>query len=290
MLKKIRKSKLGIRSTAVFVMAGFLIVGMGGATIVGPIFPEPARQVTLDPVATKTMQELVRLGLHKKLSQAELENFLSVQSHSQKPLSEILKDPLWLEKLGLSAKTFKATWYAANPFELLPLDLQTAIRKEKTPFQSRSDINLWLKRTHAPKRWVKAIELALIETTAKNLWRASRGKRPYAKNGQYLQPIALDRGNGHIDTMDGHIATDPRVIPTNSKVLILVRINGEDRLLRVKASDIGQAIKGHHVDLPIVIKPKYGKNHAIRFPGESIRNPTVIIFSPAKKSSRGQKA
>jgi hypothetical protein len=172
----------------------------------------------------------------------------------------------------------------------LPVDLQIAIRRHETPFMTRGDIYKWLQKKNAPWRWSEALDLALIETTPENLWRASRGQRPYAKNGQYLQPIVVEKEKGIFEVRDGHIATDPRVIPTNSRVWILVRIDGQERILRVKATDIGPAIKGRHVDLPIAIRPRYGKSHAIQFPGDHIRNPTILILSPAKRFNRDRKA
>ncbi len=271
-------------------MAAFLIVSFGGASIVGPLPADVARPVQVDQLGTQSVRDLQRLGLLSSLSQESVEELLSYQSQSGKSLAQILHDPKWVQRLGLSADTFKATWYAANPYDLLPIDLQTAIRQTQQPFESRRHINKWLKAMNAPERWKDAIDLALIETTPINLWRASRGQKPYAKNGQYLQPIVVEKESGVFDVRDGHIATDPRYIPTNSRVILLVRINGQDRILRVKAADIGEAIKGQHVDLPIAIKPRYGKNHSIRFPGEYIRNPTVIILTPSRKVSRGRTA
>lgn len=271
-------------------MAAFLIVGLGGASIVGPTFDLPVRRIVIDPLASQTLKDLIRVGLLPKTSQASLDELLTYQSSSGKSLAAILREPIWLERLSLTANTFKATWYASNPFELLPTDLQFAIRKSKNPFESRSQIKRWLQNSKAPQRWVDAMNKALIETTPENLWRASRGKRPYAKNGQYLQPIVVEKSDGQFETFDGHIATDPNIIPTNSRVLILVRINGKERILKVKATDIGQAIKGRHVDLPISLRPRPSKNHAFLFPGKYIRNPTIVILSPAKKVSRDRKA
>jgi 3D (Asp-Asp-Asp) domain-containing protein len=100
----------------------------------------------------------------------------------------------------------------------------------------------------------------------------------------------VEKSKGVYEVRHGHIATDPRVVPTNSEVLLLVRVNGEERLLRVKASDVGQAIKGRHVDLPIYIRP--GSQVAvssIRFPKEYVRNPTVQILQPLASVSPSQK-
>ena len=71
-----------------------------------------------------------------------------------------------------------------------------------------------------------------------------------------LEPIVIDHGKGRIEVRDGHIATDPRYIPTNSELVLLVRIQGEVRVLKVKATDIGGAVKGMHVDLPIQVGPE----------------------------------
>ncbi len=287
---KQKKSHYLIRSSAVFVTAGLLIVSFGSATIVGPLPMVPTRQLIVDNVGTQTVKDLARVGLLRNLSQQAVEDLLSYQAKTGKSLAQILREPKWLQRLGLSANTFKATWYASNPFDLLPIDLQISIRRSKTSFKNRAELAKWLAQRDAPARWREAVDLALIETTPENLWRASRGLKPYARNGQFLQPIVVEKDKGVFDIFDGHIATDPTVIPTNSKVLILVRINGQDRILRVKATDIGQAIKGKHVDLPIRLKPRYGKNHAIRFPGEYIRNPNIVILSTSKKVNPGRKA
>jgi hypothetical protein len=101
----------------------------------------------------------------------------------------------------------------------------------------------------------------------------------------------IDRGNGSFEVRDGHIATDPRVIPTNAEVLLLVKINGEDRVLKVKATDIGGAIKGHHVDLPIELSPGATRTlpHVI-FP-HALRNPSVQILTlPHRYINPDQKA
>lgn len=279
-----------VRSTVVFVMAAFVIVGFGGASIVGPLpLDLTTRQFIADPAGTNTLNELAHLGLLKNLQEKAIEELLTYQNTSGKSLAEVLHDRKWLQKLGIVGSTYKATWYAANPFDLLPVDLQISIRKTQTPFYNRAHIKKWLKAVHAPDRWKTALDLALIETTPINLWRASRGERPYAKNGQYLQPIVVEKATGAFEVRDGHIATDPRIIPTNTKLLLVVRINGQERIIKVKATDIGEAIKGRHVDLPIAIKPRYTRNHSIVFPGEYIRNPEVLILFPGKVS-RGQKA
>jgi hypothetical protein len=269
------------------VTAGFLVVSLGGASIVGPIFPPaPIRSFVPDFTATQQLQQLRRLGLLSRLEQSDIERLLiELDTHAQ-PLGRILAKPEWQKRLGLTAQTFKSTWYAANPFDLLPIDLQIAIRRAKQPFRSTTDIRMWCKAQKAPSRWISALDKALIETTPTNLWRASRGKKSYARNGQFLQPILVEKSAGMFDVIDGgHIATDPRVIPTNTKLWLLVQIKGEDHLIRVKATDIGGAIKGKHVDLPVTLKSKAtSKDHSFYFPAEHIRNRSVVLFLPEKKS------
>jgi hypothetical protein len=164
------------------------------------------------------------------------------------------------------------------------------IRQRKEPFQSRAHVWEWCRARNLPARWREALHVALIETTPLNLWRASQGKRPYAKNGQYIEPIVVDHGHGDIEIKDGHIATDPKVIPTNTNLILLVRIKGEYKLVRVKAADIGAAVRGRHVDLPIQMSiPKKPFPH-FRLPKEYISNPTVHILTPIPRVNRGQKA
>ena len=59
-------------------------------------------------------------------------------------------------------------------------------------------------------------------------------------------PLVVDHGLGRSGRFEvrgsAHIATDPAVIPTMSEVLILVRIDGKDRVLRVTAADTGAAM------------------------------------------------
>ena len=225
-----------------------------------------------------------------------VDNLLTYQRRTGRSLAQILREPFWAASLGLASTSFKATWYAANPFDMLPKDLQVAIRETKEPFKSRSEIEKWCEALNAPEHWRSSLNFALIETTASNLWRAARGLRPFTKNGQFLEPIVIERGGGVFDVNEGHIATDPAIIPTGSTVLMLVRVGGKDRLLRVKATDIGSAVRGEHVDLPIQIRPKNSAplTAPIRFPKEYIRNSSVLIFTPAKldamaNASRDQK-
>jgi 3D (Asp-Asp-Asp) domain-containing protein len=188
--------------------------------------------------------------------------------------------------LGLGSQQYLATWYMSNPFELLPSDLQEAIRQTPIPFKTRDGINAWCDEMGAPDTWRAALAAALIETTPFNLWRASRGERPYARNGETLEPIVIEHGAGRFEVREGHIAVDPRFIPINSEVLLLVRIQGEEHLLKVKAADTGSAIKGHHVDLPIYLHPNKEPLPRTSFPKEHIRNPYVRILMPIPAVSR----
>lgn len=172
----------------------------------------------------------------------------------------------------------------SNPFELLPKDLQRAITNKKIPFQSRTHVWEWCRKNNVSAEWRKALYAALIETTPQNLWRASQGQRSYTKNGEFLEPIIIDHGNGQLEFRDGHIATDPRVIPTNTEMFIIVNIEGVDRILKVKAADIGGAIKGRHVDLPIQVSPEAALMPHTELPKDKIRNRTIEILIPAGTS------
>jgi 3D (Asp-Asp-Asp) domain-containing protein len=245
-----------------------------------------------DRRARDVVHELHRLELLTQLSPKTVTDLIDYQWHSGKTLAEILRDPVWCTRLGLSGDEFKATWYMSNPYDLLPADLQHAIKQHPEPFPSKKHLMQWCHATKAPHVWRQAIDLALIETTARNLWRASQGLGSYAKNGEFIEPIVIDHGNNRLEVRDGHIATDPSVIPTNSMVLLVVKINGEDRVLRVKASDIGSAIRGRHVDLPIHLSQDAGKMPYTLFPKE-VSNMTVKILMPIQVMARanpGQKA
>jgi len=270
------------------IVLGF---GLVGASFVGAPPLIGHENLRPDQAATQTLKELNRLGLLRQAPQSSIEQLLTHQRRTGKTLPQLLREPFWVNVLGLSANKFKATWYAANPYDMLPRDLQSAIRQAKEPFRGRGDLEKMVQDLGGPEYWRAAINFALIETTASNLWRAARGLRPFTKNGQFLEPIVVEKGGGVYDVREGHIATDPSEIPTNTWVLMLVRIGGKDRLLRVKATDIGQAIRGRHVDLPIHIRPKplADPSAPIRFPKEYIRNASVIIFLP-NKVNRGQKA
>lgn len=274
-----------------FVLSGFMLAGFGVASIVDTTELTVAPPLKWDANASQILMELDDLGLLKSLSQTSLEKLLDHQKKTGQSLAKILGDSMWQKELGLSAQKFKSTWYAANPYVLLPRDLQKAIKDKTIPMTSPQRIYEWCRVKKAPKVWVKALKTALRETTPANLLRASQGHRPFAKNGQLLEPIVIEKGRGQFEVRGGHIATDPRIIATNSKVVMLIRINGKDRLLRVKASDIGGAIRGYHVDLPIQFKDgaEVKQFPNISFPREYIGNPTVTILT-TKKLNRGRKA
>ncbi len=277
------------RTCGAFFTVGFLLLQFPSASLTPTWSPE--EQIRYGDMRTrKTLDELDHLGLRPHLKDYVLRELLYFQKKSGKSLAETLREPEWANKLGLSSGQYKVTWYIANPFELLPRGLQTEIKERNTPLRSRSQIMKWAKLSHFSESWRRALKAALIETTPENLWRASRGKRPFAKNGRFLEPIVVDHGNGKFEVRDGHIATDPRVIPTNTEVLLLVRINGEDRILKVRAADIGGGVRGKHVDLPIHVGPETKPMPDTRLP-EEIRNRRVHILTPVRyRINRGQKA
>jgi len=280
---------LCVRSV-VWFFAGFCLVNLVGASIVGDQIITDGMNTYMhyDVQATETLKELNHLGLLQHSTQPAVEDLLEYQRKSGKSIAQILKNPVWCHRLGLSSVTFKATWYVANPFELLPKDLQRAIKQRKTPFTTKNHVWQWCCVHNVPEIWRKALDAALIETTPYNLWRASRGQRPYTKNGQYLEPIVVDYGRGHFDVRDGHIATDPSVIPTNTEMLLVMRIKGEDRILRVKAADVGEAVKGRHVDLPIQVSRESRTMPYTLLPAKYIQNPYVRILMVGRPN-RGRK-
>jgi len=262
--------------------AGILIAGIGWASLFGALLLHSifSPETHVGHYSKNTINELNRLGLLANLSEEGLIRLIDYQESGQKTLAQILRVPEWRKFLGLSSRKFKATWYVENPFDLLPVDLQKAIKKRKIPFKFRLHVWQWCQKHKVSKNWQKALYAALIETTPHNLWRASRGQRSITTNGQFLEPIVIEHKGGVLEIKDGHIATDPRVIPTNSVVLLLVKINGIDRVLRVKATDTGAAIKGHHVDLPIHMGPGSIPFPHTRLPKEKIRNRSVEILTP----------
>jgi hypothetical protein len=189
----------------------------------------------------------------------------------------ILDDPEAIRKLGLVTQDFKATWYLANPFELLPGKLQKAIRHRKTPFRSRRQVITWLTDIKAPRSWRKAIKQAFIETTPQNLWRASRGLAPLAKNGKHLKPIAIQSPTGELILRQGDIATDPKVIPPNSDVLLIIQAGNRRECILAKAADEGSGIRGRHIDIPVRLNPRLNPPLPhLRFPKE-FGHPRVTV-------------
>lgn len=262
---------LYLKSIVWFLGAGFFIVSVVAGSMLGPW--------SLDHKKPRNVvEELERLDLLSKIPNNVLDDLIDYQSQSGRSLAQILAEPYWRKRLGFAADSFKSTWYMSNPYELLPSDLQSAIRKRPTPFASSSHLWEWCRENQAPQAWKEALNQALIETTATNLWRAGQGQRSYATNGEFIEPIVIDHGSGRLEVRDGHIATDPRVIPTNSTVYLLVKIDGEERILKVKAADTGCAIKGKHVDLPIHLSTQNKILPKTLFP-KAVSNPSVTILT-----------
>ncbi len=278
-----------LRSAIWFGGAALCLASLLGAPLIQSLLPLD-NGYRFQMKTTKKVMSTV--GLENKLDKDAMADLVRYQQATGKSLAQVLREPGWASKLGYSSEQFKATWYISNPFELLPPDLQQAIRAKKTPFQTRADVWEWCKAKKAPKAWKKALKAALVETTPVNLWRASRGAKPYAKNGEFLKPIVVEKASGIYEVLHGHIATDPRVIPTNTEVLLLVRVGGKDRILKVKASDIGGAIKGKHVDLPIQLDSARKRQLPnVVLPKQHIRNPSVQILIPhSVKTNLNQKA
>jgi 3D (Asp-Asp-Asp) domain-containing protein len=278
-----------LRSLVWFATAALSLVSLVGAPAIHSFLPlDSGYRVKLK--ATKA--HLSRLGLENKIDQDALADLIEYQHTTGKTFSQVLREPAWASKFGYTTEQFKATWYISNPFELLPVDLQEAIRVKKTPFRTRAQVWDWCKSRRAPVTWKKALKAALIETTPLNLWRTAHGAKPYAKNGEFLKPIVVERAGGIYEVKDGHIATDPRIIPTNSEVLLLIKVNGQERILKVKATDIGGGIKGKHVDLPIYLNAN-GRNSLpnVLLPKKQISNPVVQILIPQRvKPNPNQKA
>lgn len=272
----LKKSRAWSFSLAVIglLLPVFLLFSQG-APRVGALEP----QIVLSPRLYSNLKtDLDQLGLGNRLNSDQLTELLTHQQRSGRTLPQILSDARWARELGLKSVRCRATWYVANPFELLPVGLQKALEQTKTPMSSRKDLWNWARAQNLPPIWREALESALIETTAENLWRAAQGFRPYCKNGELLEPIVVDYGEGRVEVRNGHIATDPRVIPTNSRVLLLVRVDGVDHALRVKAADTGSAVKGHHVDLPIQLGPETHTFPYSRMPAHYLKNRVVKLL------------
>jgi len=287
---KIEKKHPYIRVFVWFILTGFLLAGFGVASIVDTSTLNVAPPLKWDAHASQLLIDLENLGMLRTASQSAIEKLLSHQKKTGHSLARMLKDPTWQQELGFSSHRFKSTWYASNPYDLLPADLKLAIKQKKIPLKSPNQIKEWCKINKAPKLWAQALKTALRETTPANLVRAAQGQRPFAKNGQLLEPVVIEKGKGSFEVKSGHIATDPTIIPTNSDVIMIIKLNGKEQLLRVKATDIGGAVRGYHVDLPIQFQPRTGSTHSphIYFPKEYIGNPSVLILR-REKSSRGQK-
>lgn len=282
------------RAVVAITLLALFLVNFGGASVLSPVAGTPISPLRFDTQSTLTLREMRRLGLLQAASQSTVEEILHYQQKTGASLAEIVKNPMWAKRLGLNSFNYAATWYMANPFDVLPKDLQRAIKNDaKNQPKSRAQLKKWcdLKNPERAALWKQALDKALVETTIENLWRGARGARPFAHNGEFLKPIVIDSGNGKMVVQDGHIATDPALIPTNTTVLLLVRIQGEDRILKVKATDIGGGIRGRHVDLPIYVD---GKNMTpmphTQLPSKHIGNPMVRILTPLKKVNPGRKA
>ncbi len=252
------------------------------------LFAAPALQSNFWPGRTgqysvNTASELKRLEILDTLSEHDLTELAHYQDTYHVTLPNVFKDPYWVNRLGLTSRKFRATWYISNPYDLLPKGLKTALQHKSKPFHKQAQVWQWCKEQKFPPSWREALKAALIETTPENLWRAARGRKPYAKNGKYLQPIVIEHEPGMLEVKDGHIATDPRVISLNSEVILLVRINGADQILRVTAADIGGRVKGYHVDLPIKMHPGGRSISNAKLPAEKIRNANVEILTTIKK-------
>ncbi len=263
-----------------FLGTGFFLVSAVTGSFVASL--APGERTLSRPIFGRTREavvELERLGLLDGMPTSLVAELVDYQWQSGKSLAEILQDEEWCVRLGLKRKEFRVTWYLSNPFQVLPPTLQKALQARSTPFKSTAHLYEWCRSKGFARPAVSAFRHALIETTPINLWRAAHGMRPYAKNGEFLEPIAIHHSDGTLDVRDGHIATDPQVIPTNTEVLLLVRIDGKDRILRVKAADIGGGIKGRHVDLPFQISPDARPLPHTVYPS-ALKNPSVQILVP----------
>ena len=269
-----------MKSLSGFFGTGFLLVSLVGISYVHTMDVHHRRSAYESGLlAAETIQGLDYLRLAENGKGKELRRLLKYQRETGKTLSQILREPEWGPRLGVSARRYKATWYMANPFDVLPTGLQEAIRQREIPFKSRTHVWQWCRTNNVPAAWRKALYAALIETTPYNLWRASRGQRPYTRSGAFLEPLVVDHGSGRLEVRRwGHIATDPAVIPTNSNLLLMMTVDGRERLVKVKAADTGGAIRGKHVDLPIHLGPDVAPMPHTLMPLE-IRNPFVEIVA-----------
>lgn len=282
--------KIYFKSLFWILATGFFLVSAVMGSFVASL--APGERSLSRPIFGRTREavvELDRLGLLQQMPAPLIAQLVDYQWETGKTLAEILEDETWCERLGLKRKEFKVTWYLSNPYQVLPMGLQKALQTRATPFKSTSHFFDWCRSKGFSASSIAALKNALIETTPINLWRAAHGMRPYAKNGEYLEPIAIHYSDGSVEVRDGHIATDPREIPTNSEVLLLVRVDGKDRILKVKAADVGGSIKGRHVDLPFQISPDSRPLPFTIYPS-ALRNPSVQILIPRRSTNLNQKA
>jgi len=277
-----QKKKL-IKPFAWFALTGLCLVSLFGA----PALESNSRHGKAGVFSSQTIDELQRLDILGNLAENDLSELLRYQDTYHVSLPDVFKNPFWVAKMGYSSRKYRATWYISNPFDLLPEGLQAAIQKKSVPIQTRKDLWKWCRINKFSEHWKDALKAALVETTPENLWRAARGREPFAHNGEILEPIVIDHGYGRMEVKEGHIAIDPRIIPLNSKVILVAKINGAVRILKVRAADIGGAVKGYHVDLPIRVHSLARKMPHARLPSEHLRNSTVEIL--VRTPARGRK-
>lgn len=165
-----------------------------GTPLVGAFLPSESHTANpsdLVPVLNSA-HELERLGLVSNTQDEVLAELMQYQKKTGYSLSQILRDEQWCNKLGFESQVFRATWYIANPFDLLPPHLQKSIRERENPFKTRAQVWEWCRAMKYGAADKKALKAALIETTPSNLWRASRGLPPYTKSGKILKPVVID--------------------------------------------------------------------------------------------------
>src|ERR1044071_9034212 len=204
-MKKIKR-QVYIKSLVWFIGAGFFLISAVMGSFVGSLSTgEIFRSFPGLGKSREAVRELERVGLLGRLTPELTAQLLDYQWETGKNLAQILQDPVWCNRLGLSKNNFQVTWYLSNPYEVLPVALQKAIREKKTPFRSRAHVFEWCRVNGMPRVYRDALYKALIETTPENLWRAAHGQKPFAKNGEFLEPIVVDRGSGFFEGRDGHI-------------------------------------------------------------------------------------
>ncbi|OVE75520.1 hypothetical protein BVX98_07330 [bacterium F11] len=223
---------------------------------------------------------LEKLNLAQRGSDKDVKSLIQIVNNNNQTLAQVLLDPSWQNRFKLKSQEFKATVYYSNPFDLLPLKLQTLLKGRERPFETRNDIWEWLKKHDPSPSWKKAMKIALRQTTPRNLWRSSQGKSPFAKGGKPLKPLIIDHGNRNYELRDGgHIATDPSIIPTHSNVWLIFNIKGKDRIVYVSAADTGGNVKGKHVDLPIKAGSDWEKLPGTKIP-KSLQITNLTVLTP----------